>query len=256
MRAHPSVLQAGECERFPNNCVFLRMRNNLLPLLPLLFITTLAPALRAQTELWTGMSFEHEVNPRFGYAFEGEHRAPVGNFVNGETLLHAIGNVFLGEGLNGALGTRYQARRGDGDEYRVWADLNLKRELGDGPWTLATRLRYQQDRLTTGESEGRQNAFRALGAVTYTLTDGLDLAAEYEVRYRFDLGGWERWRYTLGVEIALADNLDLDVFYRLDDPVMESGRVPIVGLFIAYVLPDRREREWDYRRPFGRRFIW
>jgi hypothetical protein len=78
---------------------------------------------------------------------------------------------------------------------------------------------------------------------------------------RFRLDSWDEWsrvRQTYGIGYTLSDRLTLDIFFRREKRINQaSPRTDhIIGLYADYTLPDGRDREWKYRKPFGRRLIW
>ena len=222
----------------------------------LLLFLNIPLLLAAQFEQWTGVAFEHEVTANWGYEFVGEYRRSLSDGGNGKAqALFAANRKLTGfADLDGGL--RYRIpNAGRADELRLFADLNLEQQLGDGPLTLTGRLRYQQDRFPGEDGASRQVALRPRGGCELALVGPLRLFAEAEFRYRFDeRDRWVRRRLTAGPAWDITDRHTLELFYRNQHDFGDGqpGTTHIAGLYLAYVLPDRRERDWEYRRPFRR----
>ena len=211
-----------------------------------------------EEELWVGSSFEHEVTPYWGYDIVTEYRYALGAAAQGEYLLTFGVNRYVADNLSVTVAGRYEIPRGGTQEFRLLSDLDYSRRLV-GPFSFDTRLRLQTDRPIGADGGGRQVALRARGGLVTKLAEYLDVVFEYEGRYRFDTRNeWSRLRYTAGLEWRITDATALEVYYRLQDDINEGRdlRTPIYGVYLAFVLPDDRDRDWDYRRPFGRSFLW
>jgi hypothetical protein len=216
--------------------------------------------LSAQLESWKGISFEHEVTPTFGYIFDLEYRSAFETLGRGEWLLLTGLNRKLTEQFDLATAVRFQNGGPEGEsELRVLADLNFKQAIPGTPLKLTSRLRYQQDRIINAESGPElTTAIRPRISLIGEITESLSLFAEFEGRYRFDVRNeWSRLRYTAGFEVKLTDTWAVEPFYRIDDRINTANpRVDhIVGLYFQYTLPDKRERDWEYRSPFGRKLL-
>lgn len=216
--------------------------------------------LYAQSESWNGLSFEHEVSPDWGYAFELEYRTPFSAATSGSYLFLLAGNRKLAKNLSLTAGSRYElGRKGEPSTLRVFSDLNFKLPLGQGPFTLESRLRYQQDRPPGEDGSLRRVAVRPRLGLALELTEKVSAVAEYEGRFRFDQRNeWSRLRWTTGLAYTASDRVAVEVFYRQEQRInVASERTDkIIGLYLDYTLPDRRKRDWDYRHPFGRQVTW
>ena len=215
------------------------------------------PALLTGQEGWLGASFEHEVTPKYGYAVETEYRGAFGAYTRGEFLFTGVLDRQLVTDLHVQAGGRISpSRAGSGHEGRLFVDLYYDLPLGESAFTLEGRLRYQR---TRNFSEGllTRVAVRPRLGLNWAVHDKVALIVEAEARYRFDeRNEWVRTRRTAGVIYSLTDRFEVEFFYRrqLDyEPDEPRALTEVFGLYTTYVLPDRRERDWDYRRPFGRR---
>ncbi|CAH1000389.1 hypothetical protein LEM8419_01542 [Neolewinella maritima] len=213
-----------------------------------------------QHSLFTGVSFEHEVTPRYGYEFEVEHRKTLGTGVDNRVLLLFAINRKVGDRVNVAPGVRLTPRYGPQDPtvLRLFTDINYKLSLGESPFSLEGRLRTQYERNINAEA-GHEVAVRPRIGLVYKLLEFTEVVAEYELRYRFDRRNEVvRHRYTFGVGQKVSTRVSVEAFYRLerDANVPEPETSPTIGLYVSYVLPDRRDRDWEYRRPFGRRLLF
>lgn len=224
-------------------------------LVAILSVATLA----AQLEAWQGVSFEHEVNPRYGYVLEVEYRSTFKDYGRGEYLFLGGLNRKLGREFNLTVASRFQnGGPEDPAEIRLLADLNFSRKLGETPLTLKARFRSQRDWPLNANTEFPTTDIRPRAGLDCRLNDRLTAFLEYEGRYQLDQRRreWTRVRYTGGLEFELTDQLNLELFYREEDRINNgegSNRTDkIVGLFLGYTLPDDRERDWKYRQPFGR----
>ena len=218
----------------------------------------LTGAVNGQSEIWTAVNFEHEVTEHWGYDLGGEYRRNASRASDGSYYLLAAANRTFLQSFSVALAGRYQIPRDDPQEFRLMGDLNYRRDLM-GTLALNTRLRLQTDRPVGEDGSGREVAFRQRVALKLGVTDRIDLATEFESRYRFDVRNeWSRLRYTAGIVYAVTPRFEIELFYRIDDDINQGGdeRTPIYGLYGVYVLPDGRDRDWTYRRPFGRQILW
>ncbi|NJB85481.1 hypothetical protein GGR26_001226 [Lewinella marina] len=231
------------------------------PYLLLSLLLTLPHWLPAQLNLFSGASFEHEVTPNWGYQFEVEHRQVVNTGDDNRVLLlGAINHRIVGR-LDVTPGVRFTPRY-DTDEpstVRLFTDLNFSHPLGEGPFSLEARVRSQYERALADNGSGPEVAVRPRVGIAYQLLEHTGLVAEYEARYRFDTrDAWTQHRYTFGMEQQLSTRISVEAFFRLereiDPPVPETE--PTIGVFLVYVLPDRRDRDWRYRSPFGRSLLW
>jgi hypothetical protein len=215
----------------------------------------------AQLESWNGVSFEHEVGPKWGYVIEAEYRWPFDGFTDGSALFLLAGNRALAKNLSITFGSRFEPGRSGGlGTIRLFSDLNYKLPLGETPFTLESRLRYQQDRPPGADGSLRRVSIRPRLGVAADISNTLSAVAELEGRYRFDSRNeWARRRYTFGLEYTLTERLKMELFYRQELRINSSVlQVPdrIVGLYLDYTLPDDRNRDWKYRHPFGRSVTW
>ena len=227
-------------------------------LFTILLCILLSSPLICQTEIWNGLSFEHEVTETYGYDIVLEYRRAADDFRDGQYVITGATNYALGKGFDIAPAARLYVNRGDFNEFRLMTDLNYSRELV-GPFTFESRLRVQHDRPLGADGTLRQTALRPRGTLIAKVLDNVSLFTEYEARYRFDTRNeWSRNRYTSGVEWRLSSRVAVDAYFRIEDDINEGPRerTHIFGIYALYVLPDPREREWDYRRPFGRSFLW
>lgn len=101
------------------------------PMRTIILLFLLSPALvRAQTEAWTGASFDHEVNPRWGYAVDVEHRRSLSANPEETFLFLLAGNLRLAKNASLTFGSRFEpAAHGDAGTLRVFTDLNYKLQL-------------------------------------------------------------------------------------------------------------------------------
>ncbi len=216
--------------------------------------------LTAQAESWTGASFEHEVTPDWGYALDLEYRTAFTAPSDGSYLFLLAGNRRIGKKMSITGGTRYElGRKGAASTWRVFSDFNGKLPIGNSPFTLESRLRYQQDRPPGERGSLRRVSLRPRLGLATDLGKRLSGVIEYEGRYRFDQKNeWSRLRWTTGLSYELSDRIKLEAFYRQERRInaMTPRTDKIVGLFLEYTLPDQRKRNWDYRRPFGRQVTW
>ncbi len=229
--------------------------------LALVAIICLPVGVRAQLNLFTGVSFEHEVTKRWGYTFEVEHRQELRSGRENRVLLLAAINRQLGDRLNVTPGIRHTPRYGpDGPgEVRFFTDVNYSLPLGDGPFALEGRLRLQHELEWTPDGTVAGSAVRPRVGVAYAANDFLELVAEYEARFRSDLPrSLSRHRWTVGLQQQITSGLSVELFYRIErrTQTAKPDNEPTVGVYLGYVLPDVRDREWKYRRPFGRLLNW
>lgn len=217
--------------------------------------------LSAQTEAWTGVAFEHEVTEKWGYVIDVEHRRALTDSPEATFLFLLAANRSLVKNLSITLGSRYEpSANGDAATLRVFSDLNYKIPLGKSPFTLESRLRYQQDRSPQADGPTEERfALRPRIGMSTEIIEGLNLIVEYEGRYRFDeRNEWSRVRYTAGLEYEVSDRISLELFWRQEDRINQATPISttIFGLYVDYTLPDNRERNWKYRHPFGRKVTW
>jgi hypothetical protein len=226
----------------------------------LLLLLVFPHLLTAQTESWFGVSFEHEVSEKWAYVIETEHRRSITESPDGTFLFLLAGNRPLAKNLSITAGTRFEpAANGDTGTLRLFSDLNYKLPLGSSPFTLESRLRYQQDRPPGEDGSLRRVALRPRIGLAAEINDRVGIVGEFEGRFRFDQRDeWSRVRYTVGLEYKAADRLKLELFWRQEDRInQETPRsTTIIGLYADYTLPDDRIRKWKYRRPFGRSVTW
>lgn len=226
----------------------------------LFFLLGISPMLSAQTESWTGVSFEHEVDPKWAYVLETEHRRSLSQAPEGTFLFLLAGNRQLTDNANLTFGSRFEpAANGDLNTFRMFTDLNTKLPIRGTILTLESRLRYQQDRPLGEDGSLRRVSFRPRIGLSAELTERIGIAGEFEGRFRFDQRNeWSRVRYTCGIEFKASDRLNLEVFWRMEDRINQTNprTTTIFGLYVDYTLPDDRERKWKYRRPFGRSLNW
>ena len=227
----------------------------------LFFLILLSPCLSfAQTESWTGASFDHEVTRRWGYAVDVEHRRSLVAAPEETFLMLLAGNISPIKNGSLTFGTRFEPpAHGDPGTLRVFTDLNYKVPLGESPFTLESRLRYQQDRPPGENGNLRRVALRPRLGVAAELNGRLTLISEFEGRFRFDnRNEWSRVRYTAGLEFVATDRIKLDLFWRLEDRINQANprSTTIFGLYAEYTLPNANDRDWKYRAPFGRKVTW
>ncbi len=227
----------------------------------LLYLVILLPfTLSSQTESWTGLSFEHEVSEQWAYVIETEHRRSLRAAPEEIFLLLLGGNRRLAKNSSVTFGTRLTpAANGDAATLRLFSDLNHKFPLAGSPFTLETRLRYQQDRPLGAAGSLRRVSVRPRIGLMAELTDRFGLVGEFEGRFRFDSRNeWARVRYTIGLEYEWNERTMLEIFWRQEDRINQSTprSTTILGLYANYTLPDTRKRNWKYRHPFGRSVTW
>lgn len=216
--------------------------------------------LPAQTESWTGVSFEHEVSRSWAYVIEAEHRRSLSDSPDGTFLFLLAGNRPLAPNLSLTFGTRFEpAAHGEAGTLRLFTDLNYKIPLGQSPFTLESRLRYQQDRPPGEDGSLRRVSIRPRLGLATALSERFEIITEFEGRFRFDnRNEWARVRYTVGIAHQVSDRLKLETFWRREDRInqLATRSTTIFGLYADYTLPDDRERKWKYREPFGRKLTW
>jgi len=214
----------------------------------------------AQTESWNGLSFQHEVTPKWAYVLEVEYRRPLEQASRGSYLFLLAGNRKLAKNLSITAGSRYElGRRGQSSTLRFFSDLNHKLPLGQGPFSLETRIRYQQDRPPGEDGSLRRVSLRPRLGLAVKLSPKLEGIAEYEGRYRFDRRNeWSRLRWTTGIAYTASDRVSVEAFYRQEQRInAHPGRTDkIIGLYLDYTLPDRSSKDRKYRHPFGRKVTW
>ncbi|MCP9235119.1 DUF2490 domain-containing protein [Lewinella sp. JB7] len=226
----------------------------------IVFLYWAAPA-RAQLNLFTGASFERELNGDWAYEFEVEHRQVVGTGRENRALLLLAINRKLGDRMSLTPGIRVTPRY-DPDvptELRLFTDLNYDQPLGEGPFTLESRLRVQYERELAEGAAGHQAAVRPRLGLAYRVLKYTELVTEYEARYRFDRRNeFSRHRVTLGVSQRISTRVGAQAFVRLerDANVPAPNNEPTVGVYLTYLLPNARKHDIDYRRPFGRSLLW
>lgn len=214
----------------------------------------------AQTEAWTGVAMEHEVSKKWGYLIDLEHRRSLIDVPASTFLLLGAANISLADQLSLSLGTRFEpAANGDDATLRLFTDLNYKLPISTSRFTLEGRLRYQQDRPPGEDGSKRRVSLRPRIGLATKISERFTAVAEFEGRFRFDQRQeWSRVRYTAGLEYKATKSLALEIFWRVEDRINQA--VPfsttIFGLYADYTLPDKRDRAWKYRRPFGRRVTW
>lgn len=230
------------------------MRLILFHLLVIPFILT------AQTQAWTGLSFEHEVTKKWGYFVDVEHRRSLTNDPEGRFLLLGAGSFQLSEGFSVAPGLRLEpANNGENATLRVFTDANYKYPLGESPFILEGRLRYQRERKAVVSGIDRRVAIRPRIGLVTKIRNRFAIVTEFEGRFRFDTRNeWSRVRYTAGLAYEATESISIELFGRAEDRINQASvrRDLIIGLYAEYTLPDGRKRDWEYRHPFGRRITW
>ena len=225
----------------------------------LLSLLLQAHSVAAQQDLYVGTSFEHEVTERFGYEFEIEHRQTLSTGVDNRVLLLFAINRNIGKRLNVAPGVRVTPKHGTErpTTLRLFSDLNYRLPIGDR-LTVEGRLRAQYER-DINVSTSPEVALRPRLGLAYSVAEKTEFVAEYEARYRFDnRDEFVRNRYTFGMSQTVSTRVSVEAFYRFERAlnVADPATTRTIGLYLSYVLPDRRNREWEYRRPFGRRLLF
>ncbi len=214
----------------------------------------------AQLSLFTGPSFEHEVTEKWGYQFQIEHRQLLNTGRESRVLVLASINRLISPSLHVTPGVRLTPDYGPGETtLRFFTDVNGRVALGGSPLELEGRLRSQYERGWTKDGPTAEVAVRPRIGLVYSSGEHTDLVAEYETRYRFDTRDEiVQHRYTLALEQELSTRVGIDFFIRLEREVNQAQPVtlPYVGVYLLYVLPDERERDWRYRSPFGRSLLW
>ena len=174
-------------------------------------------------------------------------------------ILGAINRVIT-KGLNVTPGVRLTPNYGPGETtLRLFNDFNGALPLGDSRWALEGRLRSQYERIFTEDGSTPEVAMRPRVGLSFSAHDNTTLVGEYETRYRFDTRNEiVEHRYTLAVEQKISTRIGIDFFVRLEREVNQPDPTtqPYVGLYLLYVLPDARHRDWRYRSPFGRSLLW
>lgn len=215
----------------------------------------------AQQSLFTGLAFEHEVTPRYGYQLEIEHRQLLNTGIENRLLLQTAINLLITERFSVTPALRFTPRYDDDPgTIRLQADLNYDLPLGEGKFTLEGRFRSQYAREVGPEADGQARlAVRPRIGVAYQALEHTGLVVEYEARYRFDLrNDFSLHRVTLGLSQKISTRISAQLFYRLERAanVPDIRTEPTLGVYLAYLLPDARERDWQYRRPFGRSLLF
>ena len=219
-----------------------------------------APAV-SQLNLFSGLSFEHEVTERWGYSLELDHRQQLNTGRENRVLGLVAVNRQFAERLSVTPGIRFTPRYGADrpGELRIFTDLNYWLPLGQSSFSVEGRLRLQHERTISGGIASAAYAARPRVGFVYSPNQFLDLVSEYEARFRPDLPHpLSRHRWTVGLEQQLTSGLSVEIFYRLEwrtrvDPLTSD---PTLGLYLNYQLPQVRDQAWKYRHPFGRRLSW
>lgn len=224
----------------------------------LLMLSFSLPSVNGQTELYTGVAFEHEVTPTWGYEFEVEHRREVSTGEQNRFLLTAAVNRLLVNRLSVTPGIRVTPHYdGRPTTLRLFTDLNFSYPLWEGPFALEGRLRSQYETEFTETDSQAEIAVRPRLGVVYTFHRTTDLVAEVETRYRFDaVDAISQMRYTLGLSTDISTRVNVEMFIRREAERFPESTFTVGGILLNYVLPDRRHRDWKYRRPFGRSLLW
>ena len=213
-----------------------------------------------QLNLFTGSSFEHEVTPHWGYQFEVEHRQILNTGRENRVLLLGVINRTITQGLNVTPGVRLTPNYGPGETtLRLFTDFNGALPLGESRWALEGRLRSQYERVYTEAGSTPEVAVRPRVGLAFSAHENTTVVSEYETRYRFDTRDEiVEHRFTLAVEQKISTRIGVDVFVRLEREVNQPVPTtqPYVGIYLLYVLPDKRHRDWRYRSPFGRSLLW
>ncbi|WP_157974245.1 DUF2490 domain-containing protein [Lewinella sp. IMCC34183] len=217
-------------------------------------------ALSGQLSLFSGTSFEHEVTPRWGYNFDVEYRQVLPTGQENRFLVLLAANRLVTRGLDVTGGLRLTPYYGtDPTTLRLFTDLNYAYPIGESPWAVELRLRGQYEREFTRDDVRPEVAVRPRLGLAYRLFAHTGLVAEYEFRYRFDVRDEiVQHRYTLVLEQRISTRVNVDAFFRFEREPSGAGVAahPYVGLYLLYVLPDRRDRDWRYRSPFGHSLLF
>jgi hypothetical protein len=211
--------------------------------------------LSGQTALWGGVAVEKEVNSSWAYQGEVEWRSKLSAGAIPVYLFNLNASWEATDGTSISPGIRYEVDgEGGGKEIRLLTDLNYGKPFGDSPFGHQTRIRLQRDYVLQG---GTQTAFRFRPGLYFRPANPWKIILESELRYRFDLGYLNRMRYTFAVDYEFSDLLAIDLFYRREDRYVEgnfSRSLSILGVYLAYHLPNRKKEEFEPRRPFGRQY--
>ena len=252
--------------KLPGPGVNRRTKRRVVNIAPMRYLFLLLPLLlragplAAQLSLFAGSSFEHEVTERWGYEFQVEHRQLLPTGRENRLLLQVAANRLITPHLNVTPGVRLTPDYGLGETVlRLFTDLNAAVPLGDTPLALEGRLRTQYERVWTEDGAHPEVALRPRLGLVYAPGEHTDIVAEYEIRYRFDdRDEIVEHRHTLALQQAISTRIAVDFFVRLDREVNqpEPTTSPFVGIYLIYVLPDERRRDWRYRSPFGRSLLW
>ncbi|MGB3800459.1 MAG: DUF2490 domain-containing protein [Lewinella sp.] len=212
----------------------------------------------AQFHLFNGVAFEHEVTPNWGYQFETEHRQIVNTGSENRVLFTGAINRQLGKLVSVTPGVRVTPYYGEGPtEVRLFTDFYMNFSPNDGPFTLEGRLRSQYEFELTDEASSAEIAIRPRIGLAYSAGRAFDLVGEVETRYRFDnVDAIVQYRYTFGVSVALSTRVSVESFIRLESDQLPEDNFIVGSVMVTYVLPDERDRDWAYRRPFGRSLLW
>ncbi|WP_173021592.1 DUF2490 domain-containing protein [Lewinella sp. W8] len=217
---------------------------------------TQAQSQSAQTALWSGLAVEKEVNSRWAYQGEIEWRSNLETGAIPTYLFNLSTSWEAIPGGNISPGIRYEVDDdGGGAEIRLLTDLNYSRPFGQSRFGYENRIRVQRDILLDGGDP--QTAFRIRPGAYFSPAGNWKITLESELRYRFDLGYVNRMRYTVALDHDFSEALALDLFFRIEDRYVENALTRsqnIIGIYLAYHLPNGKEQDFPPRRPFGRQY--
>lgn len=190
-------------------------------------------------ELWQGIALEYELGDKWDLEFEQQFRL--------EQNMSTMRTHFLESGLqykasdfiDFKLQYRYSFNPGDHNERRYAFDTNLHYDIPNNPIDINYRLRIQDGKVAyTGE---KRNYLRNEIGLDANLTKLVDPFVSFEhfflIRPDKEKPSETRtYRYTIGLEWKIEDDLSLDTYFRRDqERNVELPEVQyILGIMIKY----------------------
>jgi predicted porin len=197
-------------------------------LILLLFSPFLLLAQEQDFQLWTKVGLSHSLNKTVKLSFDQGYRLRENAALSDALFSNLSIRYKINKPWSAAVGYRYI---NDFDyamqievKHRLFADLNYRKK--HKRWEFKNRLRYQlQSEVST---------LRDKVSATYNVRKTpLEPFTAFEVFYREQ--SLNKWRYTLGASYPLSKDINLSLYYRLQQSINStSPQLYILGVGFDY----------------------
>lgn len=217
--------------RFSKSCI----RTGFIFIICWFIGTTLFAQEIIDTELWTGATFELQLNEKF--------RAEIEQQVRFNDTLSSYKSTFTEPGIRYKLNKhisfkvkyRYTVRPDDDNRSRISFSGYYRWSKKKFPLSFQYRLKFQD---TKEQNTGKKFTFlRNKFTIQYNLSKKADPFLAYEHFYKFNKKNEPRaWRFTAGFDWKLIKSLELSTFYRYEEEmnVKKPEAQHIIGIMFTY----------------------